>query len=185
MQILVTKEIASALHYSLCKHINVNNVAEIQNMNLGSLETVGINCRWRIYRYESGGECFGAHIDAGFPGSGLSDDGSTLLWDDKGLNATSRLTVLIYLNDDFDCGYTRFYSPISESKTAEIIASIKPVAGSVLVFPQAVGEEAVSYARNNWPTHEGSPVSVSSKRAKYVIRTDVLFKTISVEKQSR
>jgi hypothetical protein len=93
----------------------------------------------------------------------------------------SRLTVLIYLNEDFSGGHTKFYEPLSERDGAnvndsEVIASIKPRAGSILVFPQAVSESAVERARYQWPLHEGSPVT-SGKRPKYVIRTDVLFET--------
>jgi hypothetical protein len=94
------------------------------------------------------------------------------------------LTVLIYLNDDFQGGQTKFYNPVNDGDgngngNHEVLASIKPQAGSVLVFPQAVGEDAVDYARQHWPLHEGSPVTSSgndnTSRPKYVIRSDVLF----------
>ena len=49
------------------------------------------------------------------------------------------------------------------------------MAGSCLLFPQGVGEEAVEYAREHWPLHEGSPIRAG--RPKYVIRSDVLFVT--------
>jgi predicted O-methyltransferase YrrM len=134
-----------------------------------------LNPRWRVYRYAPGGqETFAPHIDAGFPPSGLSKDGSTLIWDDSkayaGTEIVSRLTLLIYLNDDFVGGETKFYQPGS----AVMIAAVKPIAGSCLVFPQGVGPEAVDYARQHWPLHEGSPV-ISGNRPKYVIRSDVLF----------
>lgn len=106
-----------------------------------------------------------------------------LLWDDcpPDQEIISRLTVLMYLTDDFVGGETKFYQPVSEAASTggdatPVIASVRPVAGSVLVFPQAVGEEAVEYARHHWPLHEGAPV-VSGKRPKYVIRSDVLFVT--------
>ena len=103
----------------------------------------------------------------------------------------SRLTVLIYLNDDFNGGHTKFYEPEIERQRrwgddggddggGVVIASVRPRAGSMLVFPQAVTEEAVERAREIWPLHEGSPVASSgSGRPKYVIRTDVLFETIT------
>lgn len=102
----------------------------------------------------------------------------------------SRLTVLIYLNDDFGGGHTKFYEPLSEravggsdDEHGEVIASVKPRAGSMLIFPQAVSEEAVERARSTWPLHEGSPVAATTpsgaaSRAKYVIRTDVLFERV-------
>ena len=76
------------------------------------------------------------------------------------------------LNDDFLGGETNFYSQASK-----LIASVRPVKGSCLIFPQGVGEDAVEYARRAWPLHEGSPVTSGSAEPKYVIRSDILFHT--------
>jgi hypothetical protein len=106
------------------------------------------------------------------------------VWDlssEKEDKIVSRLTVLMYLNDDFVGGETNFYQPKSsqtESNQGEspvLIASVRPVTGSCLFFPQGVGESAVAHARIHWPLHEGSPVV--SGRPKYVIRSDILFAT--------
>ena len=189
-----------------------------------SYSITGINRRFRVYRYAPNqDEQFAPHIDAGFPPGGVSldddeNDGDadtdigkdhakkkpTLLWDASHQYSTSsevvsRLTVLIYLNDDFSGGHTKFYSPLCEFDRAsswnadssgkntknnedQVIASIRPIAGSILVFPQAVSESAVERARYLWPLHEGSPVT-SGKRPKYVIRTDVLFETTVKEEE--
>ncbi|GAX21775.1 hypothetical protein FisN_31Lh064 [Fistulifera solaris] len=131
-------------------------------------EMVGINRRWRVYRYASGtNQHFAPHIDSAFPPSG--HNGRELVWDISAGTIVSRLTLLIYLNDDFVGGETNFYS-----QQGDIIASVRPEAGSCLVFPQAVGEEALDYARSHWPLHEGSPVR-SGPRPKYVIRSDVML----------
>jgi hypothetical protein len=92
----------------------------------------------------------------------------------------SRLTVLIYLYDVFVGGETNSYQPVSMPRKdlnqfPPLIASVRPVVGSVLVFPQGVGEDAVDFARQAWPLHEGSPVV--SGRPKYVIRSDAIFVT--------
>ena len=197
LQILVSPELANAVGQRLSRHVDVSEIkarrAEMMEGS-GTLPTVeedvrlvyaGLNRRWRIYRYDSfGNETFAPHIDAGFPPSGLSKDGKELLWDASdpdGEEIVSRLTVLMYLNDDFVGGETNFYQPLSNPKALSkndepaIIASVRPVAGSCLVFPQGVGEEAVDYARKHWPLHEGSPVL--SGRPKYVVRSDVLFAT--------
>jgi hypothetical protein len=130
---------------------------------------VGINRRWRVYRYAAGtSQHFAPHIDAAFPPSG--HNGRELLWDISTGTIVSGLTLLIYLNDDFVGGETNFYAP----QQGEILASVRPEAGSCLVFPQAVGEEELGYARLHWPLHEGSPVR-SGLRPKYVIRSDVMF----------
>lgn len=187
MQLMVSPEIADAVGQALSRHVDMDevNMRRIEMDGPDSdhdvrLVYAGLNRRWRIYRYAPGGEeTFAPHIDAGFPPSGLSEDGAELIWDASNgeEHVVSRLTVLIYLNDDFVGGETKFYQPLVErdSTIPEVIASIRPVAGSVLVFPQAVTEEAVDYARKHWPVHEGSPVK--SGRAKYVIRSDVLFAT--------
>lgn len=129
---------------------------------------VGINRRWRVYRYAAGSnERFSPHIDSAFPPS--DHNGQELIWDASRGTVVSRLTLLMYLNDDFVGGETNFFG-----RDEELIASVRPEAGSCLMFPQAVGEDALDYARLHWPLHEGSPV-LSGKRPKYVIRSDVLF----------
>lgn len=181
LQILVSQGTANCVGQALSRHIDISQVAIGSNC----LVFAGLNRRWRIYRYSPGGkETFAPHIDAGFPPSGLSEDHSLLVWDDSPPNeeVVSRLTVLMYLNDDFVGGETKFYQPRSElgedygQDTPPLIASVRPQAGSVLVFPQAVGEEAMAHARQHWPVHEGAPV-LSGSRPKYVIRSDVLFAT--------
>jgi hypothetical protein len=106
----------------------------------------------------------------------------------------SRLTVLIYLNDDFEGGHTKFYEPEIErrqrrrrvddsedrdnyAKEGVVIASVRPRAGSILIFPQAITEAAVERARGIWPLHEGRPVTSGTWR-KYVIRTGVPFEKV-------
>jgi len=199
MQVVVSPTTAESLGQALGRHVHVGQVEELAAaMNPLSSEDVrlvyaGLNRRWRVYRYAPGGtETFAPHIDAAFPPSGVTADEAELVWDDTNVNGdgtgveasiVSRLTVLFYLNDDFVGGETKFYQPVAETKgdgtTADpppppcVIASVRPVAGSCLVFPQGVGEEAVEYARQHWPLHEGSPVK--SGRPKYVVRSDVLF----------
>ena len=139
-----------------------------------TLTCVGLNRRWRIYKYAPGGnEHFAPHIDAGFPPSDEVD--GELVYDACPPHKTivSRLTVLLYLNDDFVGGETNFYAPAANHGNSQMIASVRPVQGSCLIFPQGVGEDAVDYARQHWPLHEGSPVVEGSP--KYVIRSDVLF----------
>ena len=199
-QIVITKQIADALMSVIGSYVDLKGVVEanedLQKDSEGipeySYSLVGINRRFRVYKYEPGSsQTFAPHIDAGFPPGGVSldddDNGYSgkpfLHWDathqyPHSSEIVSRLTVLIYLNDDFTGGHTKFYAPASERESFEdsIIASVKPRAGSILVFPQAVSEEAVERARQIWPLHEGSQVT-SGDRAKYVIRTDVMFET--------
>ena len=106
---------------------------------------MGINCQWRVYKYDPGGvDTFAPHIDAGFPGSGLSGDGKELLWDvyhkqqqPESDKVVLRLKVLMYLNDDFKGGCTSFFTPKHQQHNdndMQLIASVKPRKGSILVF---------------------------------------------------
>jgi hypothetical protein len=177
----------------------VNNCSEHRNLaikddsaikEMPPLVFAGLNRRWRVYKYAPNAiESFAPHIDAGFPPSGLTVDQGALVYDaseaseDYATAIVSRLTILFYLNDDFVGGETNFYSPLASatdshepttSSLERIIASVRPVAGSCLIFPQCVGPEAMAYARQYWPLHEGSPVQ--SGAPKYVIRSDILFR---------
>lgn len=153
----------------------------------------GINRRWRVYRYAPGGiERFAPHIDCGFPPSALSSNGQTLIWDarddDYGSNTDetydettmSHFTVLMYLNDDFEGGHTIFYPPpllSAAGGNSKPSSAVQPQRGSILIFPQAVGDDMRDYAELYWPKHEGSPVQPNSQRPKYVIRSDILLTT--------
>jgi predicted O-methyltransferase YrrM len=222
LQLVISKQVADALLSVIGPHVDLEGIAqseiELQHYTKDSqskkhtYSIAGINRRFRVYRYvPNQDESFAPHIDAGFPPGGASLDDKTpnnnedtrpyLYWDASHQysqsEVVSRLTVLIYLNEDFSGGHTKFYSPQSESDRSSdwndtnmannakkssddlqenVIASIQPRAGSILIFPQAVSEEAVERARYLWPLHEGSSVT-SGKRPKYVIRTDVLFET--------
>ncbi|MFB9240652.1 2OG-Fe(II) oxygenase [Massilia antarctica] len=92
----------------------------------------GFNERFRFYRYQ-GEQFFSAHKDGSYVRSGSEE---------------SFLTFLIYLNDDFTGGHTDF-----------AWESIKPKAGSALVFPHR-------------QMHQGSAVQSGTK---YVLRTDVMY----------
>ncbi|KAL7516364.1 hypothetical protein ACHAWX_001389 [Stephanocyclus meneghinianus] len=235
MQIVIPKQVADVLLTVIGPHVDLEAVSEAEaelrseseNADKSkSYSIAGLNRRLRVYRYSPDQhESFAPHIDAGFPPGGFSldDDESAsagvlsdrnsqpfLYWDashqySQNSEVVSRLTVLIYLNEDFSGGHTKFYSPRCESDRAfwnsgerlngqeshdevfenRVIASIQPRTGAILIFPQAVSEEAVERARYLWPLHEGSPVT-SGMRPKYVIRTDILFEanTINEEKLS-
>ena len=207
LQVLVSESTADYVAQRLVQHIDLDQVMERQretehthllgsgnsssssshdddddlHSNAGSLCFTGINRRWRVYKYAPDGhQNFAPHIDAGFPPSGLSRDGTRLVWDASSSLEVSRLTILIYLNDDFVGGETNFYQPLAKVDSSSrnnnnLIASVRPQQGSCLVFPQAVGHTAVDYARQHWPLHEGAPV-ISGESPKYVIRSDVMFR---------
>jgi hypothetical protein len=76
----------------------------------------------------------------------------------------SRLTFLVYLNDDFEGGATTFFLPAAGAGASGLEArGVRPQAGAVLCFPQGNSASLV---------HEGSPVT---RGVKYVARSDVLY----------
>eukprot|EP00392_Amoebophrya_sp_AT5.2_P004640 g4648.t1 len=80
---------------------------------------------------------------------------------------TSHFTFLMYLNDDFVGGETRFFVPEKPSRTSTtsrmLSVPVRPQRGSILVFPH--GECLPPLL------HEGSPVLEGTK---YVVRTELL-----------
>lgn len=72
----------------------------------------------------------------------------------------SRLTALIFLNDDFTGGEIKFYASGSCHQNPEPVAVIKPRAGSVVVFPHELLTRATAI---EWPFQIETPVFEGSK----------------------
>lgn len=160
---------------------------------IGGGELAGLNARWRFYRYLPGA-VYRPHIDGAWPASGLRPhrggeghkeqkqvpeqmeekeegvvrDGSgnrvEYVYDASG-DRRSRLTFLLYLNEDFTGGCTTFFNASPAEVGVVEARGVAPRCGSVLCFPH--GEGAGSRV------HEGSAVT---EGAKYIVRTDVLYK---------
>ncbi len=96
-------------------------------------EVIGLNEQFRFYKYESN-QRFKRHIDGRFKRSETEE---------------SRLTFMIYLNEDFKGGETKFNDIV-----------ITPQVGNALCF---IHEQK----------HEGCPVPEGTK---YVLRSDVMYR---------
>lgn len=105
---------------------------------MASRSAVGFNERMRYYRYDPG-QKFEMHYD-GFFGRPNGE--------------RSFLTFMIYLNDDFTGGETRFYENAGRERL-----TVRPGRGMALVFEHE-------------QLHEGAPVLTGRK---YVLRTDVMY----------
>lgn len=103
---------------------------------LNDWQLSGFNERMRYYRYTAG-QKFAPHFDGSYRRNNKEE---------------SKITFMIYLNDDFEGGQTRFYQAHQ--------LCVQPVKGSALVF-----------LHNKF--HEGAAVISGSK---YVLRTDVMYK---------
>ncbi len=103
---------------------------------LGPWAIVGLNERFRFYRYEVG-QRFAWHRDGAF---------------ERPSGERSRLTLMLYLNDDFEGGDTEF-------DVGERLA-VRPETGMALLFSHPVRHQGASVTRGQ----------------KYVLRTDVMYR---------
>jgi hypothetical protein len=103
--------------------------------SLRSLRLLGLNERLRMYRYRPG-QRFAPHTDH---------------WYQPSANRITLYTVLVYFNDDFEGGETRFCDELDET--------IVPRRGLTAIFQHKL-------------RHEGCPVR---RGTKYAMRSDVLY----------
>ena len=131
----------------------------------GDERLLGVNRRWRFYRYYSG-NLYRKHLDGAWPASGIAlDDGQEkYIYDAHGGGTRSKLTFIIYLNDDFEGGCTTFFTPKPGEEGTLHSRPIQPRIGSASVFPH--GDCKIPLL------HEGSAVT---KGTKYLLRTDVVY----------
>ena len=135
----------------------------LPGLNGKQVQLHSINPRWRCFRY--GPDCeYRPHLDGSWPHSYLHPETGEYCCP-KQSAVKSYLTCLIYLNDDFEGGETRFYLPQGVAR------GIVPRTGSIAVFPQGNTASLI---------HEGSQVT---KGTKYVVRTDVLYRPILEEEE--
>jgi hypothetical protein len=102
-----------------------------------------VNERMRFLKYDHPGAKFVRHCDGSYPGKD---------------NQRSKITMQLYLNQDYEGGETTFYSPKFENSTYKY----KARTGSCLFFRQY-----------GW-MHEGSELI---KGIKYTLRTELMYKS--------
>ncbi len=122
-------------------------IAESVPAKLDGWTAIGLNERLRFYRYDPG-QRFATH-----------GDGSYM----RKIGECSLLTFMIYLNDGFEGGETRFYfgTPYLELFDSSVTPdlSVVPAIGMALCFLHPL-------------RHEGAPVI---RGRKYVLRSDVMY----------
>lgn len=187
-------------------------VREVSGAPAGLYELASLSARSRVYRYEGNtDDAFLPHHDEVWPGSRLTigaDDAvdptlaydgwrysseagagsSSAGWSWKAGDRVSHLSVLLYLNDDFEGGQTLLHpeggvgAEAGEGAGATKVA-VSPEVGSALCFGQSfkLGRAGVAHSPDAL-LHEGLPVVSPAGRplflkpaAKYILRTDVCY----------
>ncbi|NHO65446.1 2OG-Fe(II) oxygenase [Aestuariicella hydrocarbonica] len=144
----------------------VTSLANQQLEIFGGQKALGLNARFRFYRYQPG-DFFKPHSDGAWPGSRIiNGELITNAYPDR----YSFMTFLIFLNEDFEGGATRFLvNADNSSQPARQGSPVKAVdvrtpAGGVLCFPH--GAHPLHCIHSSEPIQQG---------IKYIIRTDMLF----------
>jgi predicted 2-oxoglutarate/Fe(II)-dependent dioxygenase YbiX len=133
--ILRDPAIAADLYRRALPHVPAVMTHELGGRGRIPLDVAGVHVPVRLYRYEVG-QHFGLHQDQSYFGEG---------------GTQSLLTLMVYLNDDFEGGETTF---------PEQDKSISPKAGTALLFQHML-------------LHAGTRVT---KGTKLVLRSDVLYR---------
>jgi hypothetical protein len=125
----------------------------------------GLSGRIRLYRYEPG-QMFKRHIDFSHPGVRVIDGKAV---EDEGRFGKGRLSLLIYLNDDFSGGETILYErkESGNEKNEDDLwdeTRVHPSAGDALCFNQGWGNHPL--------VHEGAVVTEGTK---YIIKSDIVY----------
>ena len=161
--VVVDERTHDAVFERLRAHLpaELEDCCDARGRRRGVGKLIGLNRRWRFYRYDAGGT-YRPHVDGAWPGSSVTGprDRPRYEYDAFG-DRLSRLTMLVYLNDDFEGGETAFFSAGDDSID---VTAVQPLRGAVLFFPH--GETTGSLI------HEGSSVTA---RLKFVVRTEVLY----------
>ena len=133
---------------------------------LGGKAALGINSRFRFYRYGPG-DYFAPHSDGAWPGSRVIDGELVAnAYDDR----FSQLSMLLFLSDGYAGGATQFLVSQSDPglparKNADMnVIDVRTPLGAALCFPHG-----------NHPLHCLHASEKIETGYKYIIRTDVLF----------
>jgi predicted 2-oxoglutarate/Fe(II)-dependent dioxygenase YbiX len=110
-------------------------VKDMLPADIDGYEPIGLNERFRFYRYKDGQQ-FKPHVDGSFR---------------RNETETSKITLLLYLNEDFEGGNTTLVLEGQE---------VEPKEGMLFLFEHRI-------------MHCGRPVTEGTK---YVLRTDVMYK---------
>mmetsp|Transcript_9460 Transcript_9460/g.15202 ORF Transcript_9460/g.15202 Transcript_9460/m.15202 type:complete len:247 (+) Transcript_9460:128-868(+) len=143
-----SSDIATWLYDRILRHLGTISNVPNRRIEKGRWEPTGLNNVIRFVRY-SPGDFFFPHHDG------------CVTWSK---HEQSILTMMVYLNDDFEGGETRFFQETQRHyespDLSKLIYSYKPRAGDAMLF----------YSQQ---THDGAELLSG---AKYILRTEVMFR---------
>lgn len=157
----VVDKATDAIIWNRCQHLFSD-----EKQIFGGKKPLGINARFRFYRYQSG-DFFKTHTDGSWPGSRVINGE---LVTDAYPDRWSQMTFLIFLTDDFEGGNTQFIvnknhpeHPVTHMDDATTVGIRTPI-GGVLCFPHGTH-----------PLHRLHSSEQITAGTKYIIRSDVLY----------
>jgi len=185
-EICVYNSVVENIWQRICDHFHADEDEKIEDNSVHYWLPVGINPRFRIFKYDDK-SVYRRHLDGAWPCGTLDERTNEFIVDTNALTINkenpkaTRLTFLIYLTDSFRGGETTFYSVDSDNNNnnhEKVIVgnAVVPRRGSVLCFPHGDAE--------NSPVHEGSRLFSAGHgnnnndnihNCKFVVRTDVVF----------
>ena len=127
---------------------------------IGDGGALGLNARFRFYRYQPG-DFFKPHTDGAWPGSGVRD--GRLIHDAYG-DRMSWMTCLLFLNQGYAGGRTLFYPRCTVDAGDPTAVAVATPEGAALCFPHG--------AHPQHCLHAGEVIESGTK---YIIRTDILY----------
>lgn len=157
--VCMSEYVAKKLWNIIRPQLQKKDVFEVKPYGFGAAgvwKPIGINPCFRFTRY-SEGHHFKPH-----------KDGLFVLHD----NYRSIYTVMLYLNDSFEGGTTKFYETDPLQKVSGDTEALLQVAPKVNLIPKT----GTLVIFNHDALHEGLPIT---KGKKYVLRTDIIFQRIS------
>lgn len=127
-----------------------------------------------------------AQIDGAWPASALDDTTTPPSYIyDSDPTVYSRLTLLIYLNDDFDGGCTTFFLPSPNSGVLEA-RPVKPRAGTVCIFPHgATAGSLLHEVRVSTTAHNTCLIYIYLREAESRLARSMLYAQKSCMKSTR
>ena len=132
----------------------------------GGKRAVGLNARFRFYRYQTG-DYFAPHTDGAWPGSKVIGD---QLIGNAFMDRWSQLSFVALLSDDFSGGRTEFY--VAKDDPTRPARSGEPAAVHSVTTPRG---GALCFPHGTHPLHCLHASETITAGTKYIIRTDVLF----------